>query len=103
MTFWDPFTLLRTAVQDRRAAAQVALRWTRAFRDRPELGEGRLRIGRVLEARPARFDEGVEQPDPIDPCRLAYEAGQRDLALKLLALGRLGPETLNHLMETPHD
>jgi hypothetical protein len=93
---------LRSYTPSTKDAGEVALRWTRAFRAEPELAADLVRIGGVASTIPARFVEGVEQPDPIDPLRLAYEAGRRDLALKLLAAGNIGQYQLNQLLE-PHD
>ncbi len=100
MSIWHPMDLLRIMFPvEQRAAAEAARRWTRAFRDVPAMAEDVVRLGRILEHQPVRFDDGVEMPDPIDPTRLAYEAGRRDMALQILALGSLGPWQLTQLME----
>ena len=44
--------------------------------------------------------EGYPQPASIDPQRLAYEAGRRDLALLILSQGHISHLELNQLMES---
>ena len=101
---WDPMQLLMLATGwDRRRAEDTGFRWTRAFRGDPELVTDILQIGRVLGTRPVRFENGVEMADPIDPIRLAYEAGQQDMARRLLALGGISRTELRNLMETDQD
>lgn len=96
---WSPLSFLRTMAPGRSAAGDMALRWTRAFRAEPELAADLLRLGGVVATVPARFEAGIEQPDPIDPLRLAFEAGRRDLALKILAAGHIGHTDLIDLLE----
>ena len=80
-------------------ASEHARRWRRAFADFPELASDVIRLGGILKMLPERLVEGASQPDQIDPLRMAYENGQRDLALKLLALGGISIHDLNQLME----
>lgn len=84
-------------------ALEAARRWTRAFRTEPELQGDLIRLGGILTLRAERYVEGIPAPDPIDPVRLAYDQGQRDMAVKLLALGGLTPFELNQLKDTPDD
>jgi hypothetical protein len=44
--------------------------------------------------------DGYPQPARIDPQRLAYEAGRRDLALLILSQGHISHLELNQLMES---
>lgn len=85
------------------AATDVARRWRRSFADNPELAPDLIRMGGLLQMIPERVVDGQGQPDPIDPLRLAYEQGQRDFALRLLALGGISIYDLNQLMENNHD
>ena len=39
------------------------------------------------------------EPQPLDPLRLAYEAGRRDFAMQLLALMGTSFEDMNRMME----
>ncbi|MEM7317403.1 MAG: hypothetical protein AAF408_00125 [Pseudomonadota bacterium] len=82
-----------------RAAAEVSRRWRRAFTAEPDLAEDVIRLGGLLVAQPVDMVDGYPQPAPIDPHRLAYEAGKRDLALLLLAQGGISYHELNQLME----
>ncbi|MEX0306036.1 MAG: hypothetical protein AB3N12_01505 [Ruegeria sp.] len=81
------------------AAAVVSRRWRRAFSNEPELACDVIRSGGLLVGQPVEMVEGWPQPAPIDPYRLAYEAGRRDLALQLLAQGGISYDELNQLME----
>lgn len=72
-----------------RAARDVARRW-RAARDRsPELATDLMRMGCVMQPVGA----------PLDPQRLAYEAGRRDLAQEMLALMNISIDELNELAQ----
>lgn len=93
----DRLSLLRILSPTRHAAAQLAARWSRAADRDPELISDVIRLGGVLAKSPARFVDGVEQPDPIDPIRLARDQGRRELATELLGLMSIGPEELNSL------
>ena len=103
MSVWSPLTFLPFVSSRPSSGGAMARRWAAAARKEPALVEDLIRMGRVLEARPVRFDGGVEAPDPIDPLRLAFEAGERNLALKLLALAHVGPAEIRDLMENTND
>lgn len=95
MKIWDRIGVLRTIFFDPDAAEAVGRRWTLANdHAEGELAADVIRLGGVLRLLPARFDGGIDQRDPIDPTRLAYEQGQRDMALRLLALMGVTPNTL---------
>ncbi len=83
-----------------RAAGDVAQRWRRAFSAEPELACDLIRRGELLTAQPVEMVNGCPQPPMLDPSRLAYEAGRRDMALLLLALGGISIHDLNQLMES---
>lgn len=94
---WDRLSVLRTLFVGRGVASDVARRW-RAARD-PALAADILRLGGVLTLQPVRIVGGVPEVEPIDPQRLAYEAGRRDFAIQLLALMGLTITEINSLME----
>lgn len=100
---WSPLGFLRSLAGSPRQGGELASRWADAFAADPELAGDLIRLGGVLTTIPARYEDGIEMPDPIDPHRLAYEAGRRDLALKLLAAGNVGTRTINALIEDPDD
>lgn len=81
------------------AAEDLGSRWADAFKIEPDLAVDLIKLGHVLSTEPVQMLEGVSQPVPMDPYRLAYEAGRRDFALTLLALGKLSDHDLNKLME----
>lgn len=85
------------------AMLQVARRWKRAFIDQPKLAEDIIRQGGIALAQPVEMKDGYPQLPPIDPYRLAYEAGKRDLALLLLSQGGVDIYDLNNLTESRHD
>lgn len=94
MKIWERLGFVRTSFQAPDQAAEAGMRWTRAFRADPEIAGDLIRMGGVMAAQPFQNGEVAD----LDPHRLAYEAGQRDLALRLLALGNLTPKELNTLM-----
>lgn len=99
---WDRVGILRTLFPGPREAARVAARWSAADEVDPELAGDVIRMGGVLAKRPARFEQGVEVLDAIDPIRLARDEGRRELALELLALMKVGPFELSNLMGDDH-
>lgn len=85
------------AAAARAAAADVSMRWATAATKNPELRADVLRLGGVLTTQPI---EGGELAAQIDPYRLAYEAGRRDLALQLATMMGMSLSELATLMET---
>lgn len=85
------------------AAVAVARRWRRAFGDEPELAEDLIRHGGILLGQPVQVVNGASEPAPLDPYRLAYEAGKRDFAMQLLSLGGITYHEMNKLLETQND
>lgn len=73
----------------------MARRWSNARRRDPELVADLIRLGGILSAQPMQDGEIY----PLDPHRLAYEAGRRDMAVQLAALMSLTITELNALME----
>jgi len=70
-----------------RAAREAARRWREAQRIAPGLAQDIIRLGGVMAPTGA----------PLDPQRLAYEAGRRDLAHEVLALMTLSTDEINDL------
>ena len=70
-----------------RPAREAARRWSEAQRRAPELAQDVIRLGGVMAPTGA----------PLDPQRLAYEAGRRDLAHEVLALMTLSIDEINDL------
>lgn len=97
-SIWERLGFVRTSFQVQEDAAEAGIRWTRALRAEPELASDLIRMGGVMTAQPFQNGEVAD----LDPHRLAYEAGQRDLALRLLALGNLSPKELKTLMGDDH-
>lgn len=89
----EPTPQERRAITD--AAADLATRWVRARRVEPEIMGDLIRLGGFLVAEP--FEAGAVAP--IDPNRVIYEKGRRDMALQLMALMGLNQSELNSLME----
>jgi hypothetical protein len=92
---WDRLSILGTMFPTKAAAMEVARRWRKAARDYPMLQQDVIRLGGVLILQPV---EDL-QPAPLDPLRLAYEAGRRDFAMQLLALMGASIEDMNRMME----
>lgn len=108
---WDRLSIIRSffgqgevgtpqAVAQDGAAAEVAARWQKAFNRDPQLAEDLIRQSGLLNLQPIDMIEGYPQPASIDPQRLAYEAGRRDLALLILSQGHISHLELNQLMES---
>ena len=108
---WDRISIIRSffgqgehgtpqARAQNAAASEVATRWQKAFNRDPQLAEDLIRQSGLLALQPIDMVEGYPQPAPIDPQRLAYEAGRRDLALLLLSQGHIAHFELNQLMES---
>jgi hypothetical protein len=93
---WNRMDILRAAFPSRVAAMEVARRWRMAAKDREALKGDLIRLGGVLVLQPV---EAAGEPAPLDPLRLAYEAGRRDFAMQLLALMGTSIEDMNRLME----
>jgi hypothetical protein len=95
----DRIGLIRTLFFRKSEAAEAGVRWRRAARAEPELMGDVIRLGGILSIQPDDFQFGVPQGAPIDPIRLAYEAGRADLARQLCALMGLNRTELQSLME----
>lgn len=91
--------ILKMLIPDRRAAAAYAARWSRASAKDPELAADIIRLGGVLDKQAEEYRDGVVVPNPIDPIRMAKEAGRREFAVELLALMQITPEELRNLTE----
>lgn len=83
-------------------AAEVSRRWQKAFRDQPELVEDLVILSGLFHLPPQiqMDDVGRDVSTPICPIRAAQEQGARDLALKILAAGKLTINEINYLMES---
>lgn len=81
----------------RHAASDHASLWKRAASDHPALVPDLIRQGGVLQTQPVQMQGGVPELAPLDPQRLAYEAGRRDLALQLLAAAGITHDELHAL------
>lgn len=101
---WRPLEILIVALGGKRdEMADRALRWTRAFREHPELQTDLIELSGLLEQVAQRFENGVPVADPMNGERLAYERGRTDMALTILALGGLSQNQLNQLMRDYHE
>lgn len=93
---WDKITFLRNGLfQTRNEHADYGIRWQAAANRERSLVADVIRLCGLLTQQP-RQDAEVAA---IDPLRLAYEAGRRDLGLELLALMNLTHTELANLME----
>ena len=89
---------LRAAIAEAdAAAADPARRWSKAAKVEPELLNDVIRLGDILTMQPFA---GGQLTAPLDPLRLAYEAGRRDFAVQLATMMGLTYTDLNTLMET---
>jgi hypothetical protein len=92
---WDRLSILGVLFPAKEVALAVARRWRRVAKDHPALQSDLIRLGGVLILQPVQDGE----PQPLDPLRLAYEAGRRDFAMQLLALMGTSFEDMNRMME----
>ncbi|VDS07909.1 hypothetical protein PARHAE_01089 [Paracoccus haematequi] len=95
---WDRFTVIRALIPHKPSTGDTARRWRNARAVAPELAADVIRFSGLLTMQPARFVDGFSTPE-LDPARLAYEAGRRDLGLQLLALMGVSQTELNAMME----
>lgn len=90
---------LATLFASPKAAHPVARRWRSAAKEQPALIDDVLSLGGVFASQAYERVDGLPQVAPIDPTRLAYEAGRRDFALQLAALMKTSQLDLKSLME----
>lgn len=93
---FDRLSVLRSLFPARQPAKDISRRWMGAALANPALVQDLIRMGGLLAMQPVENGELA----PIDPQRLAYEAGRRDLAMQLLAMMTLNPATFTTLLET---
>lgn len=97
---WQRLPIIRSVFgMNGDAAGQVSARWQRAFARDPELAADLIRQSGLLAMQPVENVEGYPQVAALDPYRLAYEAGRRDMAQILLAQGHISTYEINQLME----
>lgn len=82
----------------RRAAGEHAALWRRVAAQFPAIRQDLITQGGLLTGQDVVMQDGLPTPAPLDPYRLAYQAGRRDLALQLLSAASLDTDTLNHLI-----
>jgi hypothetical protein len=99
MKIFDRLSVLRTVKPAKQLVATSAAEWSKAREHCPDLVPDLVQMGGVLAMQPATYVDGMAMADPIDPQRLAYEAGRRDLAVQLLTLMGVGAYELMSLME----
>lgn len=95
MMIFDKFGILRGLFPTKPTAGASAKHWRAAATRDPELLADVLRLGGVLVTQPMIDGEVA----PLDPLRLAYEAGRRDMAVQLATMMNLTIHELNSLME----
>ena len=95
---WERIPLIRALIPHKATAGEAARRWRNARAVSPELAEDVIRFSALMTMQPARYQDGLSTPE-LDPARLAYEAGRRDLGLQLLALMGVSQTELNAMME----
>ena len=81
------------------ASPKAARRWRSAAKEQPALIDDVLSLGSVFASQAYERVDSLPQVAPIDPTRLAYEAGRRDFALQLAALMKTSQLDLKSLME----
>lgn len=91
---WDRLFTFRTLFPSYAVHRKITVtrRWRKIFEAEPKVAEDLILLGGVLL---------LDPPNPKSPPsveQLAYEAGRRDFALQLLAMGGLSPWQLNQMM-----
>ena len=81
-----------------RSDRERARRWSQIAHDHPEILDDIASLGGILQV-PLEIPPDPNDPKPVDPHRLAFEAGQRDMAVKLISLMGITNNELNQLME----
>lgn len=95
---WHRLSVIRSLIPQKSDAGETARRWRNARAVAPELAGDVIVACGLMTMQPARYQDGLSTPD-LDPHRLAYEAGRRDLGLQLLALMGVSQTELNAMME----
>lgn len=96
---WQRIPFIRALIPEKRIAGDTARRWRNARAVAPELATDVVVFSGLMAMQPMRAEEGGYTVPEIDPQRLAYEAGRRDLGLQLLALMAVSQTELNSMME----
>lgn len=99
MRVFDPVGILRALYPSRRAAGALAARWSAARAGDPQLAADLIHMGRVLTL-PTDYEAGRPV---LDPVQVAFEAGQRDMAIRILALMGVNAYELNKMMDGDDD
>lgn len=99
MKLFARIPVLQMLFSDRRAAASCAARWSKAASKDAELVADVIRLGGILDRATEEYRDGVIVPNPVDPIRMAKEAGRREFAVELLAMMQITPEELRSLTE----
>ncbi|WP_289150260.1 hypothetical protein [uncultured Salipiger sp.] len=73
----------------RARAAEHGEIWRSAAAREPRILGDLIREGGLFEGQPVVMKDGIPSRAPIDPYRMAYEAGRRDFAAQLLSAGGL--------------
>lgn len=95
---WDRLPFIRALIPSKGDAGQAARRWRNARAVAPELAADVIRFSGLMAMQPMTFEHGFAKAE-LEPQRLAYEAGRRDLGLQLLALMGVSQTELNAMME----
>ncbi|SEN60340.1 hypothetical protein [Palleronia pelagia] len=101
MKISNPLAVLRSIFPQHapEAATGFAARWSRAFARDEELMGDLIVHGGLMVTQPVQMDQGFPSPAPIDPYRLAYEAGRRDLAVQLLSAGNVTHTDIQNMLK----
>lgn len=102
---WNRLSILKSTgiFAGPREAARTARRWRMAKAAAPGIENDLIVLGGVLTMQPVPHLAAAPAPQPIDPLRLSYEAGRRDLAIQLLSLMGLNTTEMNALMTENDD
>lgn len=95
---WDRLPFIRALIPVKGDAGEAARRWRNARAVAPELAADVIGFSGLMQMQPTTFDRGFAAVE-LDPARLAYEAGRRDLGLQMLALMGVSQTELNAMME----
>ncbi|MEO0859225.1 MAG: hypothetical protein AAFY65_01330 [Pseudomonadota bacterium] len=97
---WNPIVFVKGLSRSGRERQRMARRWGLAFETDAKLVDDLVRLGLLIEPEPGYFrapdGQAPSEPTAID---LAMRAGRRELALELLALGRISPTAFVNILE----